>query len=83
MHCNIYFVSLLCGNWLVVLLKNNREVNALTIKQKAMFFTKITNYCRASLFIIFIITLLVACGQDPVDNGDDGTGTDTPENSDG
>ena len=48
-----------------------------------MFFTKITNYCRASLFIIFIITLLVACGQDPVDNGDDGTGTDTPENSDG
>ncbi len=48
-----------------------------------MFFTKITNYCRASLFIIFIITLLVACGQDPVDNGGDGTGTDTPENSDG
>ena len=66
-----------------MLLKNNREVNALTIKQKAMFFTKITNYCRASLFVIFIITLLVACGQDPVDNGNDNTDTDSPENSDG
>ena len=48
-----------------------------------MFSTKITNYCRTNLFIIFIITLLVACGQDPVDNGNDNTDTDSPENSDG